>query len=115
MADQIVIKIVLIVVFAGFALVLLVPGRGTRVLAVRRLALAFVFAAAVVAIAFPGMIDAAAHAIGVGRGTDLVLYGLVIVFVGNSISASLRFRYQERQITRLAREIALRDAPPLDF
>ncbi|HEU5222609.1 MAG TPA: DUF2304 domain-containing protein [Candidatus Lumbricidophila sp.] len=112
MDAQIVIKVLLIAVFAAFALILLMPGRGARRLAVRRIALLVLFAAAIAAIAFPQLVNDVARVVGIGRGTDLILYGLVIVFVGNALSASVRFRHQEREITRLARSIALRDAPP---
>jgi small membrane protein len=107
---QIVIKVVLIAVFAAFAVVVLLPGRGARKLAVKRLALVALFGLAIVAVMFPQLTNAVAQAVGVGRGTDLLLYGLVIVFVGNAISTSLRFRHQEREVTQLARAAALRDA-----
>lgn len=111
MADgQIVIKLLLIAVFAVFAVIVLLPGRGTRKLALKRLALALLFALAIVAVMFPDITNAVANAVGVGRGTDLLLYGLVIVFVGNAISTSVRFRHQERELTQIARAAALRDA-----
>ena len=107
---QIVIKVVLIAVFALFAVIVLLPGRGTRKLALKRLALLLLFGLAIVAVMFPEVTNAVANAVGVGRGTDLVLYGLVIVFVGNAISTSVRFRHQERELTQIARAAALRDA-----
>lgn len=107
---QIVIKVVLIGVFALFAVIVLLPGRGTRKLALKRLALLLLFGLAIVAVMFPEVTNAAANAVGVGRGTDLLLYGLVIVFVGNAISTSVRFRHQERELTQIARAAALRDA-----
>jgi hypothetical protein len=113
MADnQILIKILLISVFAVFAVILLLPGSGVRRLAVRRLTLLVLFAAAIAAVAFPQAINAAANLLGVGRGTDLILYALVIVFIGNSISASIRHRHLEREVTQLAREMALQAADP---
>lgn len=107
---QIIIKIVLIGVFAIFAAIVLLPGRGTKKMALKRLALLFLFLVAVVAILFPQLINSIANLIGVGRGTDLLLYGLIIVFVGHSISTSLRFRQQEREITQIARAVAIREA-----
>ena len=107
---QIVIKVVLIAVFGLFAVVVLLPGRGTRKLALKRLALLLLFGLAIVAVLFPEVTNAVANAVGVGRGTDLLLYGLVIVFVGNAISTSVRFRHQERELTQIARAVALRDA-----
>jgi hypothetical protein len=63
--------------------------------------------AAVLAVLFPGILQAAADLVGVGRGTDLLLYVLGVVvmyFVG---STSARFREQEVRLVRLAREVAL--------
>lgn len=108
---QVIIKIVLIAVFAVFAVIVLLPGRGTRKLAVKRLAMLLLFGLAVIAIMFPELINFVANLVGVGRGTDLLLYGLIIVFVGHTISTSLRFRHQEREITQIARSVALANAP----
>ena len=63
--------------------------------------------AAVLAVLFPGILQAAADFVGVGRGTDLLLYvlgGVVMYSVG---STSARFREQEVRLVRLARELAL--------
>lgn len=109
--NQIVIQIILVVVFALFAIILLLPGRGARKLALRRVVLLLVFAAAVVAVVFPGLVNSVANLLGVGRGTDLILYALVIVFVGNSLSASLRHRQLEREVTQLTRAVALQNTP----
>ena len=104
------IKIILIAIFVVFALVLVIPGRGARKMAVRRLALLIVFGAAIAAVAFPEFINSLANLVGVGRGTDLILYALAIVFIGNSVSASARHRQLEREVTQLARVIALQQA-----
>ncbi|UOE44496.1 DUF2304 domain-containing protein [Agromyces larvae] len=110
MGDQFFIKLLLIGVLAAFAAIVLIPGRGTRKLAIKRIALLMLFLAAVVAVLFPQLINGLANLVGVGRGTDLLLYGLIIVFVGHTISTSLRFRQQEREITQLARSVALANA-----
>lgn len=110
MDSQLWIKILLIAVFVVFAIMLLLPGRGARHLAVRRIALVLVFLAAILAIAFPQVINAIANAVGVGRGTDLLLYLMVIVIIANIISTTRRHRHTEREVTRLARTIALNQA-----
>ena len=45
--------------------------------------------------------------VGVGRGTDLVLYALVVAFLSFTVTTYLRFRDLETNYTRLARRIAL--------
>lgn len=108
--NQLVIQIILIVAFAIFAVLLLLPGRGARRLALRRVVLLFAFVAAVIAVLFPGLLNDLANLVGVGRGTDLVLYALVIVFIGNAIAAAAQNRQLHREVTRLARWAAIRGA-----
>jgi hypothetical protein len=54
--------------------------------------------------------------VGVGRGTDMVLYALVVAFLSFTVTTYLRFRDLETNYTRLARRIALEDvrSPPED-
>lgn len=51
-----------------------------------------------------------ANQIGVGRGTDLVLYVLIVGFAFTTISTYIRFREHELRFARLARVIALQGA-----
>lgn len=110
MSNQLVIQIILVAVFVVFAVVLILPGRGPRRLALRRLALLGALLAAILAIVFPGVVNDIANLVGVGRGTDLLLYALVVVFIGTTIANGAQNRQMHREITRLARSIALRDA-----
>jgi hypothetical protein len=111
MDNQLVIKIILIVLFVAFGIALVLPAVGARRLAIRRILLLLATLAAVVAIAFPELVNGLANLVGVGRGTDLVLYVLVVVFIGNSISNSIRHRQLEREVTKLARKVAIASAP----
>lgn len=102
-----IIKAVLIgcVVIAGWWL--LTGGQRGRQLAIRRLLTIALCAAAVAAVVAPDAVTRVANAIGVGRGTDLVLYVLVIVFAFSTIAASVRTRRLEDRLTRLTRAVAL--------
>lgn len=51
-----------------------------------------------------------ANRLGVQRGTDLVLYALVMGFAFVTVSTYVRFREQELRYARLARSIALQNA-----
>ncbi|WP_439901630.1 DUF2304 domain-containing protein [Microbacterium azadirachtae] len=108
MFDQIIIKVLLIAAFIIFGLILLRPGGSARNQAIRTITLILLLVAAVFAVLFPSLIDELARSVGVGRGTDLLLYAFIIVFVGNSLTAVRRRRAQDEQITQLARQIALR-------
>lgn len=110
--SQFLIKFFLVAAFALFAVIVVIPSRGSRHLAVRRLVLLGVFALGILTVIFPEITLEAAELVGVERGTDLVLYALVVVFVGNSIFTAARFRHHERDLTHLARVIALSSAPP---
>ncbi|APZ35039.1 hypothetical protein BOH66_12890 [Microbacterium aurum] len=105
--DQLIIKVLLIAAFVVFAVVLLRPTGSARGQALRTIALLLLFVAAVLAVIFPTIINDVAVAVGVGRGTDLLLYGLIVVFVANALTAARRRREQDIQITRLARRVAL--------
>jgi len=111
MSHQIYIQVPLILAVAAVGWMMLRTPGGARHQAGRRLAtLAFV-AFAIVAIVFPSVLTGIAHMVGVGRGTDLLLYALVIAFLAQILSSFRRNGARERQITHLARRIALDDAP----
>ena len=66
--------------------------------------------AGAIAVLFPGLLQAAADAVGVTRGTDLMLYGLALVLIYLVGSTSVRFREQEGRLVVLARQVALSEA-----
>jgi hypothetical protein len=66
--------------------------------------------AGLVAVLFPGLLQAAADAVGVTRGADLLLYALALVIMYLVGSTSVRFREQESRLVVLARQVALFDA-----
>lgn len=105
-----VIKVVLMLGIAGAALLLLRGYSGARHQAVRRLLLlAFVLMAAA-SLLVPQLWTAAAGVLGVGRGTDLLLYLTIVTFLGFVATSYLRFRDLQRQITAMARRLALDEA-----
>jgi hypothetical protein len=69
----------------------------------------FVFAA-VYAVLRPNDTTVVAHWVGVARGTDLMLYGLIMAFSFTTLSTYLRFKDLELRYARLARAIALEGA-----
>jgi small membrane protein len=58
----------------------------------------------------PNDLTAIAKFLGVGRGTDLVLYALVVAFMAGMFSMYQRFRVVDRRYTELARTVAIREA-----
>ena len=70
--------------------------------------------ATVWAIVRPDDVTVLANWLGVDRGTDLMLYLLVIAFFFTTISTWTRFREQELRYARLARAVALQNAEAPD-
>jgi hypothetical protein len=65
---------------------------------------------AVFAVLQPNDTTVVANWVGVDRGTDLMLYLLIIAFAFTTVSTYLHFRDVELRYTRLARAIALESA-----
>ena len=103
------IQLVLIVVVILVA-VRLLRSRGARPQALRRLGLLLFAALAVWSILFPSVWNQIARIVGVGRGTDMVLYALVVAFLSFTLTTYLRFRELETRYTKLARRLALDEA-----
>jgi hypothetical protein len=108
-----IVQLLLIVVVMVVA-VRLLRDRGARTQAVRRLGLMLFAALAVWSILFPSVWNQIARLVGVGRGTDMVLYALVVAFLSFTLTTYVRFRDFEARYTKLARRLALHEAgPPL--
>lgn len=104
---QLIIQIVLILGIALVGLMLTRSTAGARHQAIRRILLVVFLLFAVFAVMFPNLLTRVAHFVGVGRGTDLLLYGLVIAFFAALATQFRRFAALEDKITALAREVAL--------
>jgi hypothetical protein len=64
----------------------------------------------VYAVLRPNDTTVVAHWVGVARGTDLMLYGLIIAFSFTTLSTYMRFKDLELRYARLARALALQSA-----
>jgi hypothetical protein len=102
----------LLIVVVILTAVRLLRGRGARTQAVRRLGLMLFAALAVWSILFPSVWNQIARLVGVGRGTDMVLYALVVAFLSFTLTTYIRFRDFEARYTKLARRLALDEAGP---
>ncbi|MDJ0342460.1 DUF2304 domain-containing protein [Streptomyces sp. H10-C2] len=104
------IKILLLLAAAG-ALVFFVRGWGTaRTRAWKRLGFFAFLMLTVDFVLRPEDSNRVAHQLGVGRGADLVLYGLVVAFAFITLNTYMRFREMERKLTDLARSVAINTA-----
>ncbi len=66
--------------------------------------------AGIYAVLRPNDTTVVAHWLGVDRGTDLMLYALIIAFSFTTLSTYLRFKDLELRYARLARAVALEGA-----
>jgi hypothetical protein len=78
-----------------------------RTLAVKRIAFILFMLASCYMVLRPSDTSWLAHKLGVGRGTDLVLYLLVVAFGFFAANTYLRFRTLEKRFTDLVRAVAL--------
>lgn len=107
MSDQIVIQVLLLAGVGVVAVMLTRTTANARHQAIRRILLvAFVLVAAA-SVVFPDWLTWLARRVGVGRGADLLLYSLVIAFLGFIATSYRRLGELERKITVLTRELAL--------
>ncbi|MBV9721296.1 MAG: DUF2304 domain-containing protein [Mycobacterium sp.] len=66
--------------------------------------------AGIYAVLRPNDTTVVAHWLGVDRGTDLMLYALIIAFSFTTLSTYMRFKDLELRYARLARAVALESA-----
>src|SRR5690349_23464940 len=80
---------------------------GVRVQASKRLAFFAFLVLNVYAVARPDDVTRVAKLFGVGRGTDLLLYALIVAFVFTVLAFYLRIQEDEQRITQLSRAVAI--------
>lgn len=101
-----IVAVVAIIIAAFFML----RGGGARHQAIRRVFMLLFIIAAASSVFFPQVWTWAARLVGIGRGADLLLYFLVLTFLGFVATSYRRFRNLESDVTELSRRIALMTA-----
>lgn len=103
----------ILVLLVGGLLVLFLRKRGNAKSAASvKLAFILFVVFGIYSVLRPSDLTVIAGWLGVGRGTDLVLYGVVIVFTAATLNTYLRFKELELRYARLARAMAIRHAEP---
>jgi len=108
---KILIQVILILSVIIISLALMRGGSNARHLAIRRLLLGFFAIVAALSIFFPNLLTKVAGWFGIGRGTDLVLYGVVVMLLVFIATTYQRYRAMEISVTKLARRIAIDETP----
>ncbi|MEB8325612.1 DUF2304 domain-containing protein [Dietzia kunjamensis] len=104
------IKVLLLLAGAALVVFFLANRRKARAKAGVKIGFVLFVVFMMYAVIRPDDLTVVANALGVQRGTDLVLYALVMGFAFVTVSTYVRFREQELRYSRLARTIALRSA-----
>ena len=107
----IIVQLVLVVAVLVVSLALMRGGSNARHLAVRRMLLMIFAVVAALSVFFPDALTRVAQFLGIGRGTDLVLYGAVVSLFVFMATTYQRFRHAENALTKLSPRIAIDEAP----
>lgn len=98
-----------LLIFAGYALTS--PFLG----AVTKLFLAFVPLVGIALVWNPEAANTIAGVVGIGRGADLLLYCWVIISLLMAFVLNARIHFLHRELTELARAVALKDAQTASY
>ncbi|WKD62162.1 hypothetical protein CCICO_10820 [Corynebacterium ciconiae DSM 44920] len=109
-SGQIIMQIVLLLATIGLAVFFVSQRKKARAKAGVKLGFLVFLISCIWAIVRPDDLTVVANWLGVSRGTDLLLYLLVVAFMFTTISSYIRFREQELRYARLARAVALQTA-----
>jgi len=104
---QLVIQILLLIALVIIGVMLTRSAAGARHQAIRRILLVVFVVFAATTVLFPQALTELAKLVGVGRGADLLLYALVIAFLGYISTSYRRMSRMEDRIARLSRQVAL--------
>jgi len=103
------VQVLLVAVALGLILVV-ARQKATAVSALKKTGLVLLAVAMIVSVIFPEVTTVIAQALGIGRGTDLLLYVLTAAFLVYALGQYLRAQSNRAVLYGLARRIALKEA-----
>lgn len=107
---MIVVQLLLVASFAAVFLYALRSRTAHGVSATKKLAFMTFMLVVLIAVFSPRLVTEVANAVGVGRGADLVLYLLAVMFCFYVVNDYLRGQESRNQLHKLARRIAVVEA-----
>ena len=107
---MILVQLLLIAAFVALFLFTLRSRAANSVSATKTLAFLTFMVVVLVAVLSPRLVSEVANLVGVGRGTDLVLYLLAVMFCFYVVNDYLRGQDSRNQLHKLARKIAVLEA-----
>lgn len=105
-----IVQIVLVLAAVAALVYFVRSGQNVGIRAGKRVAFGVFVLVNIYAVLRPSDVTWLARQVGVGRGTDLVVYLLVVAFVFGMLNSYLRDREISTHLTNLARQLAIRDA-----
>ena len=102
-----IIQIILVIILSLFILGFLRSRSTSRTKAYKKILLILFVISAIIVVIFPGISTGIAHFVGVGRGADLLLYGLTVVVIFILLNNYLKDREEQRRFVSLTRKVAI--------
>ena len=112
MTEYFLIRALLIIGLALVTWLLVRPVQSQSHLAVQRLLILVSVIFAIITLLYPPLLNQIARGVGVERGINLLVYALIICVLAQMSASYRNSMAREKLITLLARQIALRTAPP---
>jgi hypothetical protein len=103
---QVILVLVLCLLIVGF-----LRSRSTsRTKAYKKILLILFVICAIVVVIFPEITTQTAHLLGIGRGADLLLYGLTVVVIFMLLNTYVKDREEQMRFVSLSRKVAILEA-----
>ncbi|MDB5177130.1 MAG: hypothetical protein JWN75_798 [Candidatus Saccharibacteria bacterium] len=106
MIIQIILVAVLIFLIVGF----LKSRTTSRTKAYKKILLILFVVSAIVVVIFPDITTYVAHFLGIGRGADLLLYGITVVMIFVLLNNYIKDREEQKRFVILSRKVAILEA-----
>lgn len=107
---MIVIQLILIAGLVLIAINFLGSRKSSRTKAIKKLLLLLSIPVAIFFVLLPSITTQIAHHVGVGRGADLLLYGLFVIVVFQAFDGYVRNKEDYRRTVKIVRRIAIIEA-----
>lgn len=104
---MILIQVLLIIAILAIFVRFLASGNSVKTQAWKKILLVGFTLIAIVCVLWPDMLNKTAHFLGVGRGADLLLYGLIVAFIFVQLNNYLKAKDEKKKLVALARKVAI--------
>jgi small membrane protein len=104
------IQAVLIILLLVIAVQFIRSRNTSKVKAYKKIFLLLFIPVSIIVVLFPAIATEMAHLVGVGRGADLLLYGVTVVMIFQLFNNYIKDRENQRKTVVLSRKIAIIEA-----